>query len=152
MTIDTSLLWRKVLVAVPRWVRHALVASIIVGECLHVIAKVLAPVVNTDAKSIVDLSAVAAHEWPLLGMIVTMPVAFCWHMILQRARGQTPFERAEEYIAILKIAAAAASLSGPQAKFFWNSALAKLANEFSVGSEPPNPKTLGTEIVQNDRP
>ena len=152
MIIDTSLLWRKMLAIAPRWVRFALVGSIVMGECVRVLAKVLAPMIDAHTRTIVDFSAVTVYEWPLLGILVTMPVAFSWHVLGKHFRGETPFERAEEYISIMKMAAAAASLSSTQAKFFWHSALGKLAAEFSVGSAPPDPKSLGAEIVEKDTP
>src|SRR5882762_897725 len=114
--MDASVVWRKILAFAPRWVRFALATSFVVGECLQTIAKLFAP--SLQAWNAIDTTSFAQHEWLLIGISITMPVAFLWHTFRYFFRGTTPFERAEEYIAILKMGVDNAALSPTQQRIF----------------------------------
>jgi hypothetical protein len=146
MTLDIAELYRKALAVAPRWVRWSFLTSLIVGEILQVIDKIL---FNGNIWLSIDPAKLDQHEWVLLGIALTMPPSFLWH-IMRRARGGlTPYEKAEEYIAILKLVSDDAHRTPAQKQLFWSGILSRLADEFAVGKPPPDAKALATR-VKND--
>jgi len=145
MVIDSTVLARKALAIVPRWARYALVSSLIVGQLLPVVINVLVVVLDLGGTLIPRLSALQNYQWEALGIALTMPLCFLWRTGARIIRGPTPYDQAEEYIGILKMAVASARLNQTQERMFWNSALSKLSAEFSVGRAPPDPSALLAE-------
>lgn len=144
MIVDTSLLWRKALGLAPRWVRYSLVSSAIAGECLEVANKIVFGSMKTSIFFLKDVTPInlEPYEWPFVGILLVMPVVFLFHTLSRLIFGPSQFEKAEEYIAVMKMAVASAGYTPVQAKVFWGTALGKLAKEFSVDASPPDPKNL----------
>jgi hypothetical protein len=145
MVLDTTVILRKTLTIAPRWTRYALLGSFVVGACLESLSKIFAPALLTHT-GWVNITNLASYDWVLIGLVVTMPISFLWHTLGRLVRGPTPYEQAEQYIAILKMGVSNAHMTQASERMFWNSALGKLAQEFSVGARPPAPSTIITDL------
>ena len=143
MTLDIAELYRKALALAPRWVRWSLLASLIVGEILQVIDKIL---FNGNLRLAIDPTKLNQHEWMLLGIALTMPPSLLWRAIRRARGGLTPYEKAEEYIAILKLVSDDAHRTQSEKQTFWSTILSRLADEFAVGESPPNAKALAARV------
>jgi hypothetical protein len=125
--------------------KASLAASLITGECLHALAQVFEPIIQSHLSGIVNIASIGQFQWLMIGFPLAMPVAFAWHTWRVRFWGATALEKAEEYIAVLKLGVREANLPKAQQNLYWNAALSRLARDFSVGSMPPGPEAVVQE-------
>jgi hypothetical protein len=93
-----------------------------------------------------DYASVAPWDWAIFGMFICFPPVWLWRTG-QRiwAGGTNNYDRAQQYISIIKLAMKEAKLSRTEQMFQWRAVFAKLANEFRVGAAPPSGDALAAQ-------
>jgi hypothetical protein len=101
-------------------------------------------------EGLLDYTKLNQYEWILLGVVLTMPVSGAWHLARKLLYGPTQYEIAENYINIMKMAVENSSMTAVQQRNFWNNAVTRLSNQFSVGATPSDPIELVKQSNEKD--
>lgn len=148
MEQDVTSLLRRLINSGPRWVRAAVISSIVIGLFLQIVVKLTAPrlpiIYNISSST---LNSLAWYEWAIIGCMLAFPSAFMWRMIKLVLRiPHSNREKAEEYIEIMKLGLKEGGLSAIDERFYWRSMMSKLMDLFNVGADPPSARRVFEEI------
>ena len=146
MTVDFALTSRTLLNLAPRWVRVALLASVVVGMCAKVAHKVFEPALKGVLRGIADVSALDDMGWLAVGLTLTFPVVWFWRLVTRADQRRGPKERAEEFIETMKRAMDEADLPAADRKFYWRSVFGKLADSFKIDAEVPRASEIAVAV------
>jgi hypothetical protein len=141
---DFDISWRKLLNICPRWVRVCVPASVLVGACLNVLAKLF----NGGFTNMLNLQNLSLYDWPLIGCVLVFPAAFVWRQYTGAMN--SPLDRAEEYVRIIKLGMREAELSKTDKKFVWRSMMLKLVQDFQVSASPPPVHEIISQTIKQE--
>jgi len=132
--------WRKISDTLPPLIRNTIIVSFVFGEGLHDIVGIL----EIDNDWHINLDAPGYWGWTLIAMVVLFPFVAIWAVVIRPWLGlNSAYDRAEEYIRIMKMAMREAQMTKAEQKYQWRAAMQKLADDFKVYAQPPPVNALG---------
>jgi hypothetical protein len=146
MILDMTLIARRCMALLPAWARVTLIGSAIAGECLRSVVTLFRPALDKDLDGVVNVRDFPVYGWWFLGILICFPSVWFFRFLRRLFQPRlSPYERAEEYIAIIKLALRESGLSRAEAQFQWRSVLEGLAKSFALDSELTNAETWKPE-------